>query len=646
MRKSSIPFLLASLLLFTNCSTESTPIYTLSTNVNPSEAGSVTPASGEYDEGTTVEIIATPNEHWVFNGWQGDHTGIQNPVSIVMDSDKSITAQFIKREYPLTINVEGEGSVQEEVIQQKTTDYPHGTIVQLTANPAEGWEFIEWSGDVDGTEKVVEIEVDEEKSVTAHFQPIDFLLTIEVDGNGQVEEEIVQSKNTEYPFGTNVQLTAIPDEGWEFIEWSGDLEGDENPQTIIIQEQTNITAVFEQIEYTIDLNLDGNGEININPNKDFYVFGEEIIITVEPESGWNFVHWKGDVEGTDNPLQLIIDQSINATAVLDNSPFEGGNGSEEFPYMVSTVEQLQEVRNYPNRNFIQLNNIDASETKNWNGGEGFAPIGDDVIIFTGSYNGNNYTISNLFINRHERRVGLFGQTQSAKLESIQLQNVNIASTRGVSNSGGLVGNSGSNTKIYNCHVSGVLNGTLSLGGLVGANWGEISKSSSEIEINASNTVIGGLVGRNNGEINLSFAIGSVNSPRHQVGGLIGENRGSIYNSYSVVEVSGDEEVGGFIGVNMSSNQVIKNSFSAGAVSGGKDVGGFIGLNAISLEDNYCDSDASNQPNCIGRGVSDGISGLNTSQMKGAPAEQNMPEFDWETVWNITSGYPILRWQEE
>jgi hypothetical protein len=152
MRKLSILFLFISLLLLTNCSTENTPVYTLSTNVNPSEAGSVNPSSGEYDEGTEVELTATPNEYWVFNGWQGDHSGNQNPASIVMDSDKSITAQFIKREYPLTINIEGDGSVQEQVVKQRTTDYPHGTIVKLTANPGEGWEFIEWAGDAEGNE--------------------------------------------------------------------------------------------------------------------------------------------------------------------------------------------------------------------------------------------------------------------------------------------------------------------------------------------------------------------------------------------------------------------------------------------------------------------------------------------------------------
>src|SRR5690625_8020061 len=89
-----------------------------------------------------------------------------------MDSDKTITAQFIKREYPLTINVVGKGSVQEEVIQQKTTDYPHGTIVKLTAIPEEGWEFIQWEGDLQGDENPVQITINQSKEVTAVFEQV------------------------------------------------------------------------------------------------------------------------------------------------------------------------------------------------------------------------------------------------------------------------------------------------------------------------------------------------------------------------------------------------------------------------------------------------------------------------------------------
>src|SRR5690625_2094185 len=108
MKRLPILFFLLTFFLVANRSTENIQIYTLTTNVNPSEAVSINASSGEYDEGIEVEIIATPNEHWVFNGRQGDHPGNEKQALIVMDSDKSITAKFTKREYPLTINVEGE----------------------------------------------------------------------------------------------------------------------------------------------------------------------------------------------------------------------------------------------------------------------------------------------------------------------------------------------------------------------------------------------------------------------------------------------------------------------------------------------------------------------------------------------------------
>lgn len=162
-------YLLLSVILLTSCTTESTSVYKLTTSSNPSEGGAVSPASGEFDEGDQVNLTATPNENWVFQQWQGGLSGSQNPASVTMDSDKTITALFTKREYPLTINIEGEGTVDEQVIQQKSTDYPHGTVVELTANPADGWEFVEWQGDLNGEENPQTISIDEQKSVTAIF---------------------------------------------------------------------------------------------------------------------------------------------------------------------------------------------------------------------------------------------------------------------------------------------------------------------------------------------------------------------------------------------------------------------------------------------------------------------------------------------
>ena len=71
-------------------------------------------------------------------------------------------------------------------------------------------------------------------------------MEIKVEGDGTVEEEIVETgKSTDYLFGTKVKLTPKPSEGWDFIKWKGDHNGEENPLEIIINKATNITANFE-----------------------------------------------------------------------------------------------------------------------------------------------------------------------------------------------------------------------------------------------------------------------------------------------------------------------------------------------------------------------------------------------------------------
>lgn len=161
------------ILVFISCSTDPDPIYNLTTSVSPSEAGSVTPANAEVSDGETVEISATPNQNWVFERWEGDYSGSDNPASFIVDSDKNVTAIFLKREFPLTINTEGNGTVTERVVQAKSTDYPHGSIVELTANPAQGWEFVRWSGDLESEESIIEVEIDGDKTLTAEFDLMD-----------------------------------------------------------------------------------------------------------------------------------------------------------------------------------------------------------------------------------------------------------------------------------------------------------------------------------------------------------------------------------------------------------------------------------------------------------------------------------------
>ncbi|PKD43470.1 InlB B-repeat-containing protein [Rhodohalobacter barkolensis] len=156
-------------LILTSCGTESTPVYTLTTVVNGE--GTVTPSSGEFEEGEVVTLTSNSDEGWMFQSWSGDGSGSSTSVSINMDSDKNVVGNFQRKDYPLNITVEGEGTVQERIISQpKSTDYPFETIVELTPIPEEGWGFIEWSGDLNGNEEPIQITVSGEKNVIVKFE--------------------------------------------------------------------------------------------------------------------------------------------------------------------------------------------------------------------------------------------------------------------------------------------------------------------------------------------------------------------------------------------------------------------------------------------------------------------------------------------
>ena len=91
--------------------------------------------------------------------------------------------------------------------------------------------------------------------------------------------------------------------------------------------------------------------------------------------------------------------------------FAGGDGSQSNPYQVSTLPELNQVRNYLNAHFIQINDIDVSSTSTWNNGQGFNPIGESGAPFSGSYDGQGYSITGLFINRLTTDIGLFARWQ-------------------------------------------------------------------------------------------------------------------------------------------------------------------------------------------------------------------------------------------
>ncbi len=294
-----------------------------------------------------------------------------------------------------------------------------------------------------------------------------------------------------------------------------------------------------------------------------------------------------------------------------------GDGSLGNPYQIATLENLYWITAHdtivpePNQaarqssHFIQTANIDASPTQNWfsdgqGGFQGWIPI----FNFSGSYEGNNNTITGLYINRTTGRLGLFGTvTEAGSIKNLGLidagvntTNVNalsngalvgfcfgtidnsfaIVNNSGGGRSGGLVGELYFNGLITNSYSEGTVVGD---GGLVGLNRGVIHNSYSTA--NVTGGVAGGLVGSNSdGFITHCYATGNVTESGISglVGGLVGYNASVINYSYAtgnVSTVSGTGSAGGFVGQNI---KTIKNSFATGNVTGANNVGGFAASN--------------------------------------------------------------------
>jgi len=367
---------------------------------------------------------------------------------------------------------------------------------------------------------------------------------------------------------------------------------------------------------------------------------------------------------------------------------------------------LDAVRNNLGGNHKLMNDLDsttagyeelASPTANQ--GKGWQPIGNTDNKFTGSFAGQGYEIRDFYINRPgEDFVGLFGFVDDeGVIQDIGVVNADVTANRYV---GGLVAwNQGIVSSIY---ASSNVTGSLTVGGLVGSNYGGTVSKSYAIGGVAGDNFIGGLVGANAGAVSNSYSTGSVTG--NYSGGLAGFNQGAVSNcyatgnvagygvigglvgwdyhgtvsySYSTGNVTGNSTVGGLMGLN-ELESVVSNSYTTGSVTGDEFVGGLVGGNAGNVSNSYSAGNVTGVTyvggligenegegtisnsywniETSGQNTSAGGTGLNTTEMRDivtfsgagwnitavANAGTRNPSYIWNIVDDVT--YPFLSWE--
>ncbi|RPH37684.1 DNRLRE domain-containing protein [bacterium] len=238
------------------------PRYHLSTTVSGSGVVQRIPSDSMYWEGTKVILRAVPSLGSRFVQWTGALTGSNNPDSLVMEADKAVTAAFEslpEGTLELRASVSGEGTIE---FKPPGPYYASGTIVTATAHPAAGFVLDSWSGAATGDSALVTVIVDANKILTATFRPMMInLLNLRPIGQGTTA---VDPPGGAYPETTSVTITATPAPGWEFVGWTGSLNGTTNPSTIQMKASREVKARFRRT---------GDQVWSLEPVHDSYVRG-------------------------------------------------------------------------------------------------------------------------------------------------------------------------------------------------------------------------------------------------------------------------------------------------------------------------------------------------------------------------------------
>lgn len=206
--------------------------------------GTITPSihAEAYPHGTVLSLTATAAAGSRLNKWDGNAQGTSPETSITIDGAKLVIAEFVQS-YPLSVATAGQGSVQRSV---QADTYDAGSVVELTAIPAEGHLFAGWQGDIRGEYANCRIHMDAAKTVTAQFVPKPlFDVTVVCVGTGS--GAVLPASQTHWQ-GRVVELVASAETGSVFDGWEGDASGFEPRLRVTVHTDLAITARFSRVD--------------------------------------------------------------------------------------------------------------------------------------------------------------------------------------------------------------------------------------------------------------------------------------------------------------------------------------------------------------------------------------------------------------
>ena len=246
--------------------------------------------SGGYEYGEVVYLQALPKDGYIFDHWIGE--GIEDIysqfTSVLMVEDRRLQATFLPQPAEtFSLTLASSPLVAGQFVGAGV--YPEGTAVNIFAKPLPGYAFENWIGDeiAQATEANTTIVLTANTHLEAQFATINYLLDINSSKGG-----VVVGAGT-YPFGTLINLSAIPHPGYQFVQWLGN--GILNPYIAEIKFEVlgnaSLGAVFQPQKYSLEINGTSGG---LAYGEGEYGYGTTVKIVAEPSTGYRFDGWEGD----------------------------------------------------------------------------------------------------------------------------------------------------------------------------------------------------------------------------------------------------------------------------------------------------------------------------------------------------------------
>lgn len=290
--------------------------YNLFVDVFGEGSYTLSPDKPEYEYNEEVTITQIPDPGWKLLNWDNNPNETGDTYTVIMDSDKDVFINLERIKYYLTVQNVGDGTGT-ITINPEQEYYYYNDVVTIVQIPDEHSTFHGMTGDITNNQNTVNITITQDMNIDVHFVQDKYSLTKIINGNGEIQTE---PEKDEYMYEEEIQLIQIPDPGWEFVSWDNGSTNYE--RTIIITDNTQVTQTFQKIEYLIVLSYEGNGTVSKTPEKPIYYYNDEVTINAEPEIGWSFDSWVGDIESLSSSYTFNVTDNMVITGIFTQNFYD------------------------------------------------------------------------------------------------------------------------------------------------------------------------------------------------------------------------------------------------------------------------------------------------------------------------------------